>query len=348
MQVGIIGTGHISTFHAAAYRALGVDIAGVCDLDKEKFLSKRELYGGAEFYENVDDLLGQGSIDAVSICVGNKLHFDIAKKAIAAGKHILCEKTMTESESKSAALLSLVEAGDRNFQIGYMKRFYPATRKVVELLPEIGEVFSAYIRSYQAFEWDFDIYDCEWYKPKDGEESLVRRLYGGAALNQAGSHMLDLMNLFLGMPERVYAANWAPRDYDAEISSHALFTLPNDGVVHFDVCVSPYSRAGLHHDGWDETVQVNGTKGRIEVFYSVWDKPMGNAPMVRYYSEQDKTRTEFTFPKMDAFQAEVEAFVTNSEAGRGSIPGPREGYAVDKLISACYRSAEDGAAISLG
>lgn len=347
MQVGIIGAGHISTFHAAAYRALEVDITAVCDVNKEQYLSKKDLYGDAEFYDNIDDLLCQGSVDAISVCVGNKLHAGIVSKAIAAGKHIFCEKTMTENEEKSAALLDLLNNYDKNFQIGYMKRFYPATQKVVELLPEIGEVFSAYIRSYQAFDWDFDIYDCEWYKPIDGQESLVKRLYGGAALNQAGSHMLDLMNLFLDLPMRVYAANWAPKEYDCDISSHALFTLPNAGVVHFDVCVSPYSRGGIRQDGWDETVQINGTKGRIEVFYSIWDKPMGNAPMVRYYSEQTKSYTEFTFRKMDAFQAEVDAFVANCKSGQKSIPGANEGYIVDKLISACYRSAEHSEIIDL-
>ena len=340
MKVGIIGTGYISTFHAAAYNKLGVVITAVCDVKKDNYLSKKELYGQAVFYENYEDLLQDDSIDAVSICVTNRFHYDVVKKAVAAEKHIFCEKTMTDSEAKSAELLSLLKNYRKNFQIGYMKRFFPATQKVLQLLPELGEVFSAYSRSYQGFEWEHDIYNNEGWKPKEGKGSAIRQLYAGGMLNMAGSHLIDLMNLFLGIPKSVYALNWSPKDYDVEMSGHGLFGLNNGGTAHLDVCSSPYSRDGLRQDGWDEKIEINGTKGRIEIFYVIWDKPMNNAPLVRYYSEKDKIYTEFTFKKIDPFHEQIVAFIDNCDKGIKSVPGAEEGYAVDKILSACYESAQ--------
>jgi predicted dehydrogenase len=136
-------------------------------------------------------------------------------------------------------------------------------------------------------------------------------------------------------------------DYDAEMNAHALFTMPNRAIVHFEATCSPYSRAGLRQDGWDEIIQINGKKGRIEVFYCIWDKPMNNAPIVRLYKESDKTHTDYTFPKLDAFKEEVKAFINNCQTGKKSIPGIQEGAAVDKLISACYKSAESGGVVEM-
>jgi predicted dehydrogenase len=115
--------------------------------------------------------------------------------------------------------------------------------------------------------------------------------------------------------------------------------------VHLDASASPYSRAGLRQDGWDETIQINGEHGRIEVFYVIWDKPLSNAPMVRYYSERDKTQTDFVFPKVNAFDEQIRTFVDNCEKGVKSVPGATEGYLVDRVISACYRSADSKQAV---
>lgn len=347
MKVGIIGTGYISTFHAAAYRDLGVEIAGVTDINKDSYLSKKDCYGAAVFFETADQLLGDKSIDAVSICTNTRGHFDAVIKAAQAGKHILCEKTLTDSGANSAKLVDALKDFDKNFQIGYMKRYFPATRKALELLPKIGAVISVHVRSYQGFEWQFDMYDMDGWKSEDGKESAIHRTACGGMLNMAGSHMLDLVNLLVGTPKRVYSVNWYPKDYDAETNSHSMFTLENGAVVHFEAALSPYARAGRWQDGWDERFEINGTKGRIELFYCIWDKPMTNAPVVQLYLEPDRTHTLFTFPKVDGFKAEVKAFVENCQTGVKSKPDLIDGYLVDKLISACYESSETGRVVEI-
>lgn len=339
MKIGIIGAGGISALHANAYRALGVSIAAVADPNKDAYMSRREVFGEAKYYASDAELLADPVVDMVDICVGTRFHYDVIKRAIAADKHILCEKTMTHSAESSASVVEMLRDYKKVFQVGYMKRFFPATAKVVELLPELGTIFSAYITSYQGFERTNDPYADKGWQPQDGKPSWTKTYACGGMLNMAGSHMLDLMNLFLGAPDTVYSQSWSPAEYDAETNSHALFRMKSGAVVQFEAAMSPYSRDGLWRDGWDECIEINGTRGKVQIFYVIWDRPTNNAPLVRFYCEKTKTHTEFTFPKVDAIQQQLASFVSACKEGRKSACGAAEGYYVDRVIDACYRSA---------
>ncbi|HEY3331813.1 MAG TPA: Gfo/Idh/MocA family oxidoreductase [Capsulimonadaceae bacterium] len=349
MNVGIVGAGNMSTHHAKAYHACGAQIAAVCDISEATYLARKEHFGDAKYFSSYDEMFAGDTIDAVSICVGTRFHFDIVAAAVKRGKHVLCEKTMTESAERSAELVKLVDQSGVNFQIGYMKRYFPATIKVTELIPSLGEIFSAHIRSYQGHEGvhGAEMYDKDSWKPLNGKMSPTKAYACGGILNMAGSHMLDLLHLFLGEPATVYSANWSPAAYDAEMSGNALITMASGAVAHLDACVSPYSRTGTWNDGWDECIALHGKLGKLEVFYPMWDRPENNAPLVIHYDEPSQTTTTLTFPKVNAFNAQVAAFVANCESGTPSNPGVRDGYVVDSILSACYESAASGQAVKI-
>lgn len=339
MKIGLIGAGSIGAIHARAYAELGLRVAAVADPRVDAVRARPELFGDARHHCDYRDLLADPEIEVVDICLINRLHAEVIREAMRHGKHIFCEKTMTDNLADSLEILGMAQDYPRNFGVGYMKRFFPATEKARELLPEIGEIMTTYVRSYQAFEWKSDPYDQENWKPKGGEMSQIRHFASAGMLNMAGSHMIDLMNLLIGEAKDVYATNWTPPGYDVEVTSNALFQMRNGSTVHFEAALSPYSRAGLRQDGWDEKVEINGRKGRLEIFYVIWDQPEHHAPMVRLYSEDRKTHTDYTFPKVNAFTREIGAFLADCAAGRRSVPGAREGFAVDRIIDACYRSA---------
>ncbi|MDR3708678.1 MAG: Gfo/Idh/MocA family oxidoreductase [Capsulimonadaceae bacterium] len=342
MNIGIIGAGGISLLHASAYRALKMPIVAVADLSRAAFDRNREQYGDAIYCSTTAEMLADPNVDIVDICVNTRFHADLVRQATGANKHIFCEKTMTESGERAAELVAHLQGYGKCFQVGYMKRFFPATRKAVELLPEIGQPFSAYIRSYQGGPRGGDPYDDNGWKPRDGKPSPVRTSACGGMLNMAGSHMLDLMGLFLGEPESVSALCWMPAAYDAETNSHALFRQKNGCIVHFEAALSPYSCNGEWGDGWDECVRINGTRGTLELFYTLWNKPSRNAPLLRVYSEDTKTHTEYRFPIADPFALEMAAFAECCRTGSKAVPGVAEGYYVDKIISAVYESADRG------
>ena len=349
MKAGIIGAGGISTLHAAAYRAIGVEIVAVADIREEAFLARRSHYPDAAFYPTAEALLADNRVDAVSVCVTNKFHAGVLQAAVRAGKHIYCEKTLSESAQTSHKIAALLDGYGKNFQIGYMKRFFPATQAALRLLPSIGAIFSAHVRSYQGHEGvhGANLYDNDGWRPRNGGPSPTREFADGGMLNMAGSHMIDLICLLLGRPVELYSQNWSPADYDAELASHAMMTSPSGAVIHLDACASPYSRSGQWKDGWDERVEINGKLGRIELRYPLWNNPESNAPTLDHYDEASQTHTTHTFPRTNAFNESIKAFVANCASGTRSIPGVREGVDVDCVISACYQSAATGAKIRL-
>ena len=347
MKIGIIGTGYISTFHAKAYNAAGAKIVGVTDAVKENFLKKQHIYGNAIFYETPEKLMQDSTIDIIDICTTNASHFDFIMKAADAGKHIFCEKTLTESLEKSLKIRQRLENYSKNFQIGYMKRFFPATNKAIELLPEIGEIHSAYIRSYQPAAHNVDIYELDDWKRRGNKNSKLKDFSGAGMLNMAGSHMLDLMCCLLGKPESVYSKCWGPASYDAEIIANTMFIMQNKFPVHFEACLSPYTGAGFLNDGWDERVEINGKKGKIELYYVTWDKLLENAPLLRVYKEKTRAWTVYTFPKFNPFDEEITRFLEDCMIGRKSVPGINEGYLIDQIIDACYKSNQTNSVVNI-
>ncbi|MFI4912817.1 MAG: Gfo/Idh/MocA family protein [Sedimentisphaeraceae bacterium JB056] len=347
MKIGILGTGSISSLHASACNNIGFPIVAVCDINKDNFLKRKDLYGEAVFYDDMGEFLADDNIEAVIVCTPNRTHYNVVKRVMQSGKHIFGEKTFTDNLEDSQKLAQLLEGYSANFQIGYMKRFFPATQKAVELLPQIGDVITAYIRSYQTGGWDADIYNSDAWKPLDGQPSRINKSMGAGMLNMAGSHVLDLMHLFFGVPESVYTLNWKPADYDVELHSNSIFKMETGVCVHFEAALAPYSSTGIHKDGWDEKIEINGTKGKLELYYVTWNKPMDNAPLLKFYSEETKSWTTFTFPKTNPFEKQLLSFEKDCINGEKSTPGSNEGLVVDKLISGCYRSYESKNAVIL-
>jgi myo-inositol 2-dehydrogenase/D-chiro-inositol 1-dehydrogenase len=347
MKVGLVGAGSIAALHAQAYSQIGIQIAAVADINRQAFDSKRNLFGGARFYETPQQLADDPDVDAIDICVTNRFHVEMLRMAARTGKHIFCEKTLTDSEHNSAAILQELSDYGANIQVGYMKRFFPATVKAVDLMAEIGRPISAYVRSYQGYERDDDPYNDPGWRPSATGPSHTLSFAGAGMLNMAGSHMLDLICMLLGDVNDVYCKNWKPESYDAETNSHGLLQMRSECIVHFEAALSPYSRNGKWADGWDERFEIIGSQGSLELLFPVWNLPGENPALLRHYDQRTKTMREYSFPKVNPFAQELKHFVAQCEQGKKSVPGPAEGYYVDKLIDAFYRSSATGLPVSM-
>src|ERR1051326_2044528 len=103
LRTVIFGTGFMGKVHSEGVRRLGnVEIAGIAASSAEKarrFADEIEVDRATGDYA---ELLADGSIDAVHICTPNALHFPMAKAAMEAGKHVLCEKPLAMSSAEAA------------------------------------------------------------------------------------------------------------------------------------------------------------------------------------------------------------------------------------------------------
>ena len=106
-NVCIVGYGSIGPVHANALKnADQARFYAVCDVDAEKRKVCRETYGVKE-YDDFDKMLQDEDIDSVHICTPHYLHFEMIKKALAAGKDVVTEKPVTITKEEYAALLEL-------------------------------------------------------------------------------------------------------------------------------------------------------------------------------------------------------------------------------------------------
>lgn len=131
---GVIGVGYLGRFHAQKFQALEeAKLVAVCDVEKEARLAAEEEFGVPAF-ESYQDLFGK--VDAVSIAATTSAHFEIAKRCIEQGIHVLIEKPITETVAEANELVMLARKHNVKLQVGHLERFNAARLALDEHLEE--------------------------------------------------------------------------------------------------------------------------------------------------------------------------------------------------------------------
>ncbi|HIM46861.1 MAG TPA: Gfo/Idh/MocA family oxidoreductase, partial [Alphaproteobacteria bacterium] len=121
LKMGVAGVGHFGKFHAAKIAASpAADLVAVADSDGERARDVAALYGVSGFADPRDMA---GLIDAVTIAVPTKAHFEVAQCFLDAGVHVLLEKPITDNLDDARRLVALAEEKNLALQIGHLPRF---------------------------------------------------------------------------------------------------------------------------------------------------------------------------------------------------------------------------------
>jgi predicted dehydrogenase len=144
-NVAVAGLGYWGPNLARNFDELGA-LAALCDLEEDL----RERYGAR--YPNVrvhtdyDELLRNDSIDGIVIATPVPTHYELAKRALAAGKHALVEKPPAMRASEMEELVALAEDSSLVLMPGHLLLYHPGVRKLKELIEarELGEVLCVY------------------------------------------------------------------------------------------------------------------------------------------------------------------------------------------------------------
>ncbi|MEM9475993.1 MAG: Gfo/Idh/MocA family oxidoreductase [Pseudomonadota bacterium] len=134
-QWGILGTGNIASSMA---KALALVPDAMCAAVASRTLNKARTFadrwGISRAHGSYDALLADPSIDIVYVATPNACHKDNILAALAAGKHVLCEKPMTLSASDSAACFDAAEKRGLFLMEALWTAFFPAMQKAIELV----------------------------------------------------------------------------------------------------------------------------------------------------------------------------------------------------------------------
>ena len=143
VKIGIIGTGYIGNVHARIHsRDERAEIAALYDIKQERAERTAKSVGG-KVCRSREELFEM--CDAVLVCAPNKTHTDIASSAVAAGKHVFCEKPFSLGLEDARKLLEVAESSDVVFQVGHNRRYAPVYQKLKEFLSE-DRAHSAHVK----------------------------------------------------------------------------------------------------------------------------------------------------------------------------------------------------------
>ncbi len=133
LNVAVIGAGYWGKKHIDEFSRLkNANLAAVSDLLEANREHCKKNYG-VRTVSNYQEILKDKSIDAVSICTNNETHYQVAKEALLAGKHVLVEKPLTMETRTSQELVELGKKHGRVLCVGHLFRFNNAVRKLREL-----------------------------------------------------------------------------------------------------------------------------------------------------------------------------------------------------------------------
>lgn len=190
--VAVAGAGFIGPVHVEALRRLGIPVVGILGADEAESRRAAAALGIPKAFRSCEELLADPSVDAVHIATPNRLHYPMAKAALAAGKHVLCEKPLAMNSAESADLVARAASSGRAAGVNYNLRYYPLCLHVREMIRrgDLGTVISAcgsYVQDWLLLPTD---YNWRVLAEEGGELRAVADI---------GTHWLDLVQWIAGL-----------------------------------------------------------------------------------------------------------------------------------------------------
>ena len=297
----------------------GAELHVVVDLNEDLARQVGEEMGCA-WCIALEDALGRGDVDVVLVMTPSGLHASIGVEALNAGKHVITTKPMDVSTKACDELIAAADAGGLLLGVDYQSRYVDNNYRVAEALkqgllgkPILGEVRFKWFRSQEYFE-------------HGGGWRGTWAMDGGGSLANQGSHLIDLLLWFMGVPKTVYGETAIMNhDIETEDIGQAILNFESGakggilGTTTFPA--SPYFSAEVH--GSEGGVLLDAVlSGEMRVFGDgleekllAMDNPLTNV---------------------------VEDVVSALENGTALRVDGREGRRTVALLENIYRSARGG------
>jgi len=191
IRAGIIGLGFIGEIHARAVRAAGGSLAAVADASPDRTAETAQRLGAAWGARSAEALVTSLDVDVVHICTPNHLHASLARMALEAGKHVICEKPLATNRADAEDLVATAHAAGVVAAVPFIYRYYPTVR---EARSRVQDGASGPIRLIHGS------YLQDWLSTAQDHNWRVDPTLGGASRTFAdiGVHWCDLVEFATG------------------------------------------------------------------------------------------------------------------------------------------------------
>jgi D-xylose 1-dehydrogenase (NADP+, D-xylono-1,5-lactone-forming) len=312
LRLGLLSTARINRrILPPARESELVEVAAVASRDGGRGAAYAGQNGIARAHAGYEALLADPEVDAVYIPLPNSLHVEWTQRALEAGKHVLCEKPLTDEPDDAEALFDLAEGRGLVLAEGFMYRHNPQTRRVEELVREgaIGRL--QLVRTSFSF-------------PVEGAENIrLDPALDGGSLLDLGTYCVSGARLLAGEPESVLG-----RQVIGQTGVDDLFT----GSLVFAEGVHAVFDCGLRMPN-RATLEAVGTEGALFV-----DDPwLCRRPGIEL--SRGDTVERIPVEPADSYRLELDDFA-RAVAGEGEpLLGREDAVAQARVLSALRRSA---------
>ena len=198
LGIGIIGAGQIAQLaHIPGYQAISdqCKIIAAADVSEEALAAVQRDFGIPHVFRDYHELLSLDAVDAVSVCASNPIHHPATLAALAAGKHVFCEKPLALNAADAREMVKAAEAANRILAVDFHCRFIPqavALKRIIQR-GDLGEIY--FVRAA----WNRR----RGIAPRTKGSFHSKALNGGGALIDVGVHVIDTAFWLMGGPQPV-------------------------------------------------------------------------------------------------------------------------------------------------
>ena len=333
-RVTMLGTGLIGLFYTRTLHGQrGRDrVHVVYSRSEERARAFAAENGVAEWATGLEEAIAHPETDTVVIGLPNHLHEEAVELCARHGKAILCTKPLARTAAEAKRMLDAVErAGVFG---GYLEDlvYTPKTLKAIGMVEagQLGQV--TWVRSRETHPGPHSA----WFW--DAEQA------GGGAIVDLGCHCIEIIRSFVGKGNRpVEVTCWTDtlvHPIDADDNAIALIRFESGAIGQFEV-------SWTFRGGMDLRDEVAGTEGTIWLnhFLRTGFEAFTSGAAGGYVAEKAETASGWLFPVGDEVSelGYVDMFTDmfdSMEAGRAPRESFYDGYVVNAIIDACYRSSE--------
>ena len=343
LRVGILGCGPIAQFahFESAVKARNTDLHAICDVASDLVQRMGDTYQPAKRFHDYNAMLADPDLDAVIIATSDGYHVPASLKALAAGKHVLCEKPIGTTVEEVEELAAAVKRSGLVLQVGHMKRFDPGLEAARDFVRDgMGAqlAFKAwYCDSTHRYTMTdavqpLPILSAQARKPSANPKADLRRYY----MLAHGSHLVDTARFLSGDLLEVNAR------LNERFSAYSWFVdvgFANGCIGHLDLTVAV-------RDDWHEGLTLYGEHGSITAkTYNPWYYKSSD---VEIFHEKDATYRRPLGADGHFYRRQLEGFadaVLEGTPMRGA--DVMDGVASVRAMVAIAQSVREGRSVRL-
>jgi predicted dehydrogenase len=337
IRVGVVGTGFGARVHLPALAEVaGVKITALCSVDSARAAEAARERDIPLVFEDYQQMLASGEVDAVTLAVPPYLHHPMAVAACEEGVHVLCEKPLAMSAAEARDLENLVRDSGVCHGVAFHRRYEPARQRMKQLVEQgfIGDLHSASVIVYRSA-----------LNARAGRSNgwMMKQELGGGVLSTIASHYVDELRWWFGevhaatglthtaVQEQADSGFGEQLEADADDNTAFVMRFATGAIGSVTISYTAAANVG-------EEIIVSGSEGMLAIQEP--DQIVGarEGGQIRSVMPRDTPRPSEERRQIEPFRALAADWFAAIRAGTAFSPSFEDGARVQEVLDAVSQS----------